>query len=822
MLLLASLALAASASVTPLPSPQDTLGLAVVDLSQSKTLTVEDLLALDLDVASHTVRDGRVELVVDAADRELLRTRGIAFELLQEDLTAYLAARLDRQASLGAGGLGSFLNPPFAQGAMGGYYSFGEIESVLDQIAAAFPAITTDKFSIGTTGQGRTLWAIKVSDNPDLDENEPEVRFDAMHHAREPQSMMTTLWTLLYLVENYGTDPFATYLVDNREMWFLPCVNPDGYEYNRQIAPNGGGLWRKNRRNNGGGQFGVDLNRNYSYQWGPSAGSSSSPSSDTYRGPSAASEPEVAAMEAFISSRNFVTALSSHSYSDLWLFPWGYVASGPSNEAEYDEISALQTAFNNYPFGPAAVILYLANGVTVDYDHGVHGTLSWTPEIGSLSDNFWPPTSRIIPLAQENEQAFLRTAQAAGAYLNVNAVTRSEVGDGDGLFEAGESVEWRYDLRNSGKGAPLTDVILTLSTSSSFATVDVASVNLGSVGSFSNADNNATPLSLSIAAGTPPGTAIAYTTSIDYEGYSEVTGGTLLVGAPRALILDEVEVDLGWTIGTPSDDASTGLWEWGSPLGTSSGGDPINPGADNTPAPGVNCFTTGNGSSSAGGDDIDNGTTTLISPQLHVADLGSVVVNYARWYALTGNNPDDQATIDVSNDDGATWVNVETIASHENFWQEKSFVLTDFLSPTDEVRLRFQASDLGSGSLVEAALDDLAVETFDGSPRVAVYGRPQIGSEVAVNLTADPGGTYTILYSFAPAAIDLAGVVGTILIDPTQAIAIVSGVVPDNGGVNTQVTIPNDNSLVGLSLWFQGLRLGNGIEMSNDDVIVFE
>ena len=131
-----------------------------------------------------------------------------------------------------------------------------------------------------------------ISDNPETDEGEPEMRIDAMHHAREPQGMQTTLWFMLFLLENYGSDPLATYLVNEREMYFVPCVNPDGYEYNRINNPNGGGMWRKNRRDNGDGTFGVDLNRNYKAGWtAPCAGSTNS-GSDTYKGPSAGSEPE--------------------------------------------------------------------------------------------------------------------------------------------------------------------------------------------------------------------------------------------------------------------------------------------------------------------------------------------------------------------------------------------------------------------------------------------------------------------------------------------------------------------------------------------------
>ena len=96
-----------------------------------------------------------------------------------------------------------------------------------------YPNLITQKFSIGTSVEGRTIWAVKISDNPNVNEDEPKVGFDALVHAREPQSMATQMYFMWYLLENYGTDPEATYLINNREIYCVPCFNPDGYEYNR-------------------------------------------------------------------------------------------------------------------------------------------------------------------------------------------------------------------------------------------------------------------------------------------------------------------------------------------------------------------------------------------------------------------------------------------------------------------------------------------------------------------------------------------------------------------------------------------------------------
>ena len=142
---------------------------------------------------------------------------------------------------------------------------------------------------------------VKISDNPDVDEAEPEILYTALHHAREPQSMMQMIYFMYYLLENYNTNPSVQYIVNNRELYFIPVVNPDGYEYNRTTNPSGGGMWRKNRKNNGS-SYGVDLNRNYgpyTYWNAPNGGSSTDPSSDTYRGTAPFSEPETSKLKEF-------------------------------------------------------------------------------------------------------------------------------------------------------------------------------------------------------------------------------------------------------------------------------------------------------------------------------------------------------------------------------------------------------------------------------------------------------------------------------------------------------------------------------------------
>ena len=116
-----------------------------------------------------------------------------------------------------------------------------------------------DKYIFVTshTWEGRSLYWLKISNNPNVNQSKPQVLYTAIHHAREPESLVELVYYMWYLLENYNTNAEIKYLVDNLEMYFVPCVNPDGYIYNYTTNPNGGGLWRKNRRNNGDGTYGV-------------------------------------------------------------------------------------------------------------------------------------------------------------------------------------------------------------------------------------------------------------------------------------------------------------------------------------------------------------------------------------------------------------------------------------------------------------------------------------------------------------------------------------------------------------------------------------
>ncbi|MCK4640370.1 MAG: immune inhibitor A [Candidatus Marinimicrobia bacterium] len=298
----------------------------------------------------------------------------------------------------------------FKFGSMGGFYTFAEIVAELDSMRSNYPDLISEKFTIGQSHEGRELWMVKISDNPDhQDEDEPQVCFDALLHAREGASMATIMYFMYYLLENYGTDSVVTYLVDNREIYFAPCLNPDGYEYNREKKPNGGGMWRKNRRNNGDGSYGVDLNRNFAYAWGyDDNGSSPNPTSNVYRGPSALSEPETKIFADFVKTKEIKTHINYHSYSNLILYPWGYTGKQSPDSIIYREYADDMSKYNGYRYGNSInAIGYLSNGTERDWMYGEqtenkNKIFSFVFEVGSAADGFWPDENRIIPLAEEN------------------------------------------------------------------------------------------------------------------------------------------------------------------------------------------------------------------------------------------------------------------------------------------------------------------------------------------------------------------------------------------------------------------------------------
>ncbi len=316
----------------------------------------------------------------------------------------FLISTLSLLLSCPGGGTGT---PP-SDPNIGLYHNYAEIDAGLHALAAAHPDIAQIS-TIGKSLENRDLWAIKISDNVDQDEDEATVILLGTHHAREWIAADVPYLIAKHMIENYATDPAISTLIDNAEVWVVPMVNPDGHQYS--ITNNR--LWRKNRRNNGDGTFGVDLNRNYGYNWG-GPGSSGDSFSDTYRGPSAFSEPETQAVRDFVQREAPTALISYHNFSQLILYPWGSTYAAPPDEALLSDLARalrdkIQVVHNATYVPQQASDLYLASGDTIDWLYGVLSTVGFTIELRPRSSfpGFELPESEIQPTFEENLPAAL-------------------------------------------------------------------------------------------------------------------------------------------------------------------------------------------------------------------------------------------------------------------------------------------------------------------------------------------------------------------------------------------------------------------------------
>jgi carboxypeptidase T len=303
------------------------------------------------------------------------------------------------------------------------YHSYAEMVAEIRAVAAAHPNIVRI-FSIGRSYEGRELWAAKVSDNVQADEDEPEALFAGHYHAREHLTVEMLLYILHMLADEYGAPGHAevTGLVDSREVFLVFDLNPDGGEYD--ISGDSYHWWRKNLQPNVDGSTGVDLNRNHSYHWG-GPGASDYPGSETYRGPSPSSAPEVAAIQAFVDSRvvdgvqQIAVAISFHTYGELILWPYGYTYEdmpGDMRPADHAVLVAMGQAMaetNGY-LPQQASDLYMTSGDFADWAYGVHRIFAYTFEMYGDSYGFYPPGSAIAEQTARNRAAVLYLLRRAG------------------------------------------------------------------------------------------------------------------------------------------------------------------------------------------------------------------------------------------------------------------------------------------------------------------------------------------------------------------------------------------------------------------------
>src|SRR3954454_3194542 len=316
-----------------------------------------------------------------------------------------------------------------------GYHNDAETRAQIDATIAANPNLIA-RTTIGTSSEGRELWAVKISDDVGVDEGEPEVLFTAGQHAREHLTVEMALYLIDELTAKYATDPRIKGIVDSREIWIVPEVNPDGSEYD--IETGNYRAWRKNRQPTPGtSAIGTDLNRNYGFRWGCCGGSTPIAAADTFRGPSAFSAPETQVVRDFVLGRivdgvqQIRAAIDFHSFSELVLWPFGHTRADVTNGMTRDQHETFEAlgrsmARTNGYTPEQSSDLYLTDGALDDWLWGANGVFAFTFEMyptNGVSAGFYPPeevTPREPP--RNREAALMLLEEAACPYAAIGKV----------------------------------------------------------------------------------------------------------------------------------------------------------------------------------------------------------------------------------------------------------------------------------------------------------------------------------------------------------------------------------------------------------------
>lgn len=317
------------------------------------------------------------------------------------------------------------------------YHSYEQAQNEFKALAEAHPDLAA-YVKLGQSYEGRDIFALKITrDAAAADSNKPDVLITGCHHAREWISVESPIYFAHQLINNYASDSFVRQAVDHLQIWIVPIVNPDGLVFSQSASPgvsDGTRMWRKNRRPftiaSCGPTVGVDLNRNYDYQWRvrgdapcdnacssdksctrDDVGASDDPTNlEIYRGPQAASEPEIKAIQSLISdpNRHFRAQVDYHNFNQLILYPWGYQRdTAPDNALQAQlaqQMSSEIRKVNGKTYQPEKSIdLYQVTGSSTDYAYGAcRIAVPVTVEMRPVCCDFDLPVDQIADTNAEN------------------------------------------------------------------------------------------------------------------------------------------------------------------------------------------------------------------------------------------------------------------------------------------------------------------------------------------------------------------------------------------------------------------------------------
>lgn len=635
----------------------------------------------------------------------IMEQNGFNYEILIQDVKHYYVTQNDvpaapKNATCASTQTGGYQAPAtpsnfYMNMSYGGFLKYQDMLDQLDLMASLYPNLITVKTPISSyqTHEGRPVYHVVISDNPSFsdDPTEPNVLYSAIHHAREPLSMSQTIYFMWYLLENYATSEEVQFLVDNTEMFFVPCINPDGYLRNEATDPNGGGMHRKNMAPVGTSNPGVDLNRNYSYGWG-TTGVSFNQNNDTYPGSGAFSEPETQAMQYLVETYGFISAFNAHTYGNDLLHPIGTTAAEYADHHDYFEDLTWHMASHNGYTAMKSSGLYPASGDSDDYEYkvdigvGMKDTIfAMTPEIGT---DFWPASSEIIPSCQDMWFPNMVLSHMAHKYLVVEDTDPNTVAVMSGNFN--------HAVQRLGvEDGPVTVSILPI--------LNIQSVGSGVVYDLAMRESSSGSISFTLDPAISFGDDIIYVLQTEYGTWTHRDTITKSFGAINLQYFE--------------DGASTSNWigNWNTTTA-----DYYSPSSSFTDTP--------------SGDYSNNSTKTYEFNQ--DIDLSTATAAQVTYYAKWAIEADyDYCQFQVSTDGGSSWIgqcgnytvsggggwgsvqpNGEPVYEGTMDWVFEEISLSDYLGQTIRVRFIIEAD----GGVTDDGFyfDDFSVMYNDASAPV--------------------------------------------------------------------------------------------------------
>ncbi len=634
-----------------------------------------------------------VEAIVSSEILKKLRSEKFQFEILDQDVIETFKKNYLKEKNTSFKNYSLACNDTYADpvnyrtGSMAGFLNYDEIFQYLTKMHTLYPNLITDKAPISNfkTSENRNIFLVKLSNNQ-ISSPKKKLLFTALHHAREPGSVQQLIYFMWYLLENYAIDPEIKSILDKTELYIVPIVNPDGYAYNCNEDPDGGGMWRKNRRNNGSGSYGVDNNRNYDANWG-TTGISTDPDSEVYCGTSAFSEPENQAIKWLCEQNQFLGAINNHTYSGLMLFPYGYDYNAFT--PDHDLFTSLgdemvkKSGYTN----EISSLLYLTSGSSDDWMYATTPqkpkVLAFTPENGY---SFWDTPFQV---SINNKGMLFSNLTFLKSIYNYFIIE-----DKSNINISGQNFSLQFSAKKLGIGNGTATATLVSNTPG----IVISNTNISIPNSAQGVSTNLS-FSGNINGVLNTGDLISFSLKIDNGDFIQTIPVSKIFGNSRILLNDEGNNMDNWN--------KTGNW-----------------GITNTDSfSSPSCITD-----SPNGNYSNNSQTSITSKNSYnLNNVQSAWISFkTKWNIENGY---DSAIFEISENGGTTWIqqcgeftnlgspyqilNQPIYDGNSSEWKYEKISLSNYIGKSIMIRFRLKTDSAVTADGIY--LDDIKLEVLDAT-----------------------------------------------------------------------------------------------------------